>query len=191
MKQSIFYVNSVLKISIMVACFLGLKSSTYKMEAFISNENMNKTVNLSTMAVFINKEEEAKERENTEKLQKYLWGSIDSYTGDLTGYGADCALCTGRLACMSSLDLSNGRTTYVDKTYGEINIVASSKNLPCGTIIRFYNKIISDKEIIAIVLDRGVLGNDIDYLSPNEDYARKHVGRSSITYDVLRMGWTK
>ncbi|MCM1053118.1 MAG: hypothetical protein NC483_04010 [Ruminococcus sp.] len=189
MKYKLRYFNYLVKISIVIGVILGLRASTYKMEAFSSNENVNKSVNLSTMALFISKEEE--ERENEEALQKYLWGSIDSYTGDLTGYGADCPLCTGRLACMSSLDLSNGRTTYTDKTYGDVNIVASSKNLPCGTIIRFNNKIISDKEIVAIVLDRGVLGNDIDYLTPSEEYARKYIGRSSITYDVLRLGWEK
>lgn len=168
---------------------LVLKTSSSKIETYSNNENLNKNINLSTMAIFINKEEE--EKRNEEALQTYLWGSLDSYTGDLTGYGAFCPLCTGRLACMSSLDLSNGRTTYEDKTYGEINIVASSKNLPCGTIIRFNSKKISDEPVIAIVLDRGVLGNDIDFLSPSEEYAAKYIGRSSITYDVLRIGWKK
>lgn len=159
------------------------------METSSTNENVNKSVDLSTMALFINKEEEKKA--NEEALQKYLWGSLDSYTGDLTGYGADCPLCTGKLACNSKIDISNGKNTYVDKTYGEINIVASSKNLPCGTIIKFDNKKINDTSIVAIVLDRGVLGNDIDLLAPSESYARQHIGRSSITYDVLRIGWEK
>ena len=43
----------------------------------------------------------------------------------------------------------------------------------------------------AIVLDRGVLGTDIDLLSPSEDYARQYVGRHKITYDVLRNGWSR
>ena len=80
---------------------------------------------------------------------------------------------------------------HMNKTYGNINIVASSKNLPCGTIIRFDSARISDKPTIAIVLDRGVLGNDIDFLAPSEAYAAKYIGRSSITYDVLRFGWEK
>lgn len=185
-KRSFKYIT---EFAILFLVIFGLKSSSFKMETYSSNENMNKSVNLSTMALFINKEEE--QRRNEEALQTYLWGSLDSYSGELTGYGANCALCTGRLACMSSLDLSNGRNTYEDKTYGEVNIVASSKNLPCGTIIRFTSNRISEKPIIAIVLDRGVLGNDIDFLSPSEDYAIKYIGRSSITYDVLRFGWEK
>ncbi len=187
--KKLFYLTKTIKISILLFAVCMIYASSYKVETYSSNENINKSVDLSTMALFINKEEEAKA--NEQAMQKYLWGSLDSYTGDLTGYGADCALCTGRLACMSSLDLSGGQTTYVDKTYGEVNIVASSKNLPCGTIIRFNNKRISSEPVIAIVLDRGVLGNDIDLLTPSEKYALKHVGRSSITYDVLRNGWEK
>ena len=187
--KKITYLKYPLEIVIIFLVVFSTKASSFKTENYSSNENVNRNVDLSTMALFINKEEE--ERENAEALQKYLWGSLDSYTGDLTGYGADCPLCSGRLACMSKLDLSNGRNTYEDKTYGNINIVASSKNLPCGTIIRFDSARISDKPTIAIVLDRGVLGNDIDFLAPSEAYAAKYIGRSSITYDVLRFGWEK
>jgi len=187
--KKLFYFANIIKVSILFVFIYMIYASSYKMETYSTNENVNKSVDLSTMALFINKEEEQKR--NEEAMQHYLWGVLDSYTGDLTGYGADCPLCTGRLACMSNLDLSNGRNTYIDKTYGEVNIVASSKNLPCGTIIRFNSKRISEEPVIAIVLDRGVLGNDIDFLSPSESYAFKHVGRSSITYDVLRFGWEK
>lgn len=187
--KKIFYLKHTIGFMIIIISLFSLKASSFKKSAYSSNENMNKNVNLSTMAIYINKEEE--EKRNEEALQHYLWGVLDSYTGDLTGYGAFCPLCTGRLACMSNLDLSNGRTTYIDKTYGEVRIVASSKNLPCGTIIRFNSKRISQDPTLAIVLDRGVLGNDIDLLSPSEDYAAKYVGRSLITYDVLRFGWEK
>ena len=83
------------------------------------------------------------------------------------------------------------KNTYNDAEYGEVYIVASSKNLPCGSIISFYSNRISDGRNLAIVLDRGVLGNDIDLLTPSEEYAYNYVGRSSITYDVLRFGWEK
>ena len=189
MKKKLFSLKYIFETIIIIVAISFLKNSYSKEFLISSNENMNKSVNLTTMALFISKEEEQKELE--EKMQTYLWGSLDSYTGDLTGYGADCPLCTGRLACMPSLDLSNGRNTYVDKTYGEVYIVASSKNLPCGTIIKFDSKRISEDPVIAIVLDRGVLGNDIDFLSPSEQYAYDNIGRSTITYDVLRNGWEK
>lgn len=187
--KKIKYISYLIKLSIIVLVVLGIETSSFKTKSYSTNENVNKSVNLSTMAIFINKEEEQKRAE--EALQKYLYGVLDSYTGDLTGYGADCPLCSGRLACNSKIDLSNGKNTYVDKTYGTVNIVASSKNLPCGSIIRFTSKRISPEPVIAIVLDRGVLGNDIDFLAPSNAYAAKYIGRTSVTYDILRMGWEK
>ena len=90
--------------------------------------------------------------------------SIDTYTGDLTGYVYNCPLCTGRLACLSSLDLSGGNVSFNDEVYGNVRIVASSSNLSCGSIIRFNSSRVSDDEIIDIVLDRGVKDTDIDLL---------------------------
>lgn len=188
LSKSKFYLNNIIKVGIILVVLFGLNASTSKMETVSTNENINKSINLSTMAIYINKEEEQKA--NEEAMQTYLWGSLDSYTGDLTGYGANCAACTGRLAC-TGLDVSDGTDTYIDNIYGEVNIVASSSNLPCGSIIRFENAKISSEPIVAIVLDRGVSGNNIDLLTPSEDYALRYVGRSSITYDVLRFGWEK
>ena len=188
LSKSKFYLNYILKIGVIVVVLLGLSASSSKMETYSTNENINKSVDLGAMAIYINKEEE--EKRNEEALQTYLWGSLDSYTGDLTGYAADCPACSGFLAC-NSVDVRDGTDTYIDNTYGEVRIVASSRNLPCGSIIRFESKRISDEPIIAIVLDRGVLGNDIDLLTPSEEYAYNYVGRSSITYDVLRFGWEK
>mgnify|MGYP005801809843 FL=1 len=188
LSKSKFYLNYITKVGIILIVLFGLHASTSKTEAVSTNENINKSVDLSTMAIYINKEEEAKA--NEEALQTYLWGALDSYTGSLTGYGADCALCTGRLAC-NGVDVRDGTDTYIDNTYGEVRIVASSSNLPCGSIIRFESSRISDEPIIAIVLDRGVLGNNIDLLTPSEDYAYRYIGRSTITYDVLRIGWEK
>lgn len=147
-------------------------------ESKVNNNNLNKTVNLSTMALKI-----------SEFNYDQLYGAKDTFTGDLTGYVFNCPACTGHLACMSNYNIKDGTITYPDKDYGIVNIVASSANLPCGTIIRFNSSRISSAPVYAVVLDRGVLGNSIDFLSPNLDYAVSTVGRSSITYDVLREGW--
>ena len=84
-----------------------------------------------------------------------------------------------------------GPTTTFDKDYGEVQIVASSKNLPCGSIITYEAPYDNGKKVTAIVLDRGVLGNDIDVLVPSEKYARENIGRNKMTYDVLRFGYTR
>ena len=40
-----------------------------------------------------------------------------------------------------------------------------------------------------VILDASTLGNDIDLLSNNYEYAVRTIGRSSISYDILRTGW--
>ena len=84
--KKLFYFKKTLKVSILIAVIYIVCASSSKVETYTTNENINKSVDLSTMAIFINKEEEAKR--NEEALQHYLWGVLDSYTGDLTGYGA-------------------------------------------------------------------------------------------------------
>jgi len=181
MKNNIFLIiNKSIKTIVVIALVAFIHSSTSVIESKVSNANENKTVNLSTMALKVIENEE-----------NNLYSAKDTYTGDLTGYVFDCPLCNGTLACKSSYNIKDGTDTYPDSEYGNVRIVASSKNLSCGTIIRFNSDRISDEPVIAIVLDRGVIGNDLDLLAPNLEYALNYVGRSSITYDVLRNGWER
>lgn len=168
-----------LKLTIIILILLVMKTSTNVFETKVENENINKTINLSTMALKVIE---------TNALDKF--SAKDTYTGDLTGYAYNCPLCNGTLACAPSYNIKDGTTTYYDAEYGNVSIVASSKNLPCGTIVRFYSNRISEDAVFAIVLDRGVRGNALDFLTPSEDYASTYIGRSSITYDVLRNGWS-
>ena len=119
-----------------------------------------------------------------------LYTPIDSYTGDITGYAANCPLCGGTLGCTGQ-NVLDGTTTYNDKEYGEVRIVASSLRMPCGSIVEFKLDRISDKPITAIVLDRGVTGTSLDLLVENEFYAINNVGRVNITYNVLRYGYNR
>lgn len=168
------------KIILLIVAVMSLqKVNTVNANDKLSNENLNKTIDLTAMAVKLNE---------IQMADKYY--PLDTFTGDLTGYGALCPLCNGHLGCTGKW-VGDGTTTYDDEMYGNVRIVASSKNLPCGSVITFDAKNISDEPVVAIVLDRGVLGNDIDLLVPNEDYARKHVGRKKISYDVLRFGWER
>lgn len=174
MRKKIFKTIKILLL-VLVVLVCGMNSKCF--ESKVSNDNLNKTVNLSTMALKI-----------SEFNYDLLYGAKDTYTGDLTGYVYNCPLCNGHLGCLYKYNIMDGTTTYQDKDYGLVNIVASSSNLPCGSIIRFNSERISSSPVYAIVLDRGVLGNAIDFLSESTEYAYK-VGRSSITYDVLRSGW--
>ena len=172
-------VSGFIKLIIIVCIAIVIKSSNLVFsEVKVENENVNKVVDLSTMAL---KVEEFEEND--------LYRSIDTFSGDLTGYTFDCPLCGGTLACKRDYNIRDGKDYYDDEEYKRVKIVASSKNLSCGTIIRFNKPSISPEPIIAIVLDRGVPGNNLDLLTPTEDYAVKYIGRSTVTYDVLRTGW--
>lgn len=171
--------SRTIRMIIIILFVMASSSYVHIIETKSYSDNTNKNVNLSTMAMKVE-----------ELIENDIFSAKDTYTGDLTGYVYNCPLCTGLLACDWRYDITDGKTTYVDKTYGEVRIVASSKNLPCGTILRFKNSRISDKPVLAIVLDRGVRGNALDLLSEDINYAYM-VGRSVITYDVLREGWGK
>lgn len=164
--------------TIVIILFVILSTSyVHIIETRTYSDNTNKNVNLSTMAM---KVEELKEND--------IYSAKDTYTGDLTGYVFNCPLCNGTLGCMRNYDITDGKTTYPDETYGNVRIVASSSNLPCGSIVRFNVNKISAEPVIAIVLDRGVRGNALDLLSKDVEYAL-NLGRVVITYDVLREGW--
>ena len=171
-------VNYFVRMFLLLFVLIIAKSSTDIRDVAVENNNTNKTINLTTMAMKV---------EENEEIQKYT--AINTYTGDLTGYAYNCPLCGGKLGCLPSYNIMDGTTKYTDVKYGEVNIVASSSNLPCGSIVSFYSDRDGDGRIVAIVLDRGVRGNSLDLLTPSEEYASKYIGRSKITYDVLRSGW--
>lgn len=174
MKKIIF--NSF-KIIILLTVIFVCSSNNSSFVSKVTNNNLNKTVNLSQMSLKV-----------SENNYEEKFGAKATYNGDLTGYVYNCPACTGHLACMSNYDLTGGINTYEDADYGVVYIVASSVNLPCGSIIRFSSPRISEGPVLAIVLDRGVLNTDIDFLAPTYDYAIR-LGRSNFTYDVLRSGW--
>lgn len=164
---------------LLIAVFLLQRVNVVNQNAKLVNENMNKTLDLTAMAVKLNEIQYA---------DKYH--PLDTFTGDLTGYAADCPLCSGYLACTGQ-DVRNGVTSYNDQDYGNVVILASSSNLPCGSIVTFDASYISNEKVTGIVLDRGVLGNDLDLLVSSEAEALKNVGRHKLTYDVLRFGWSR
>ena len=154
------------------------KTTPREFTTLVENDNINKTIDLTTMAIKVVEDS---------TINKYT--VKDSFTGDLTGYAYNCPLCNGKLSCTPDYNIKDGTIHYNDIDYGEVAIVAASKNLDCGTIIRFNSKRVSNEPTYAIVLDRGVMGSAIDLLVPSEKYAYDYIGRSTITYDVLRNGW--
>jgi len=166
---------------IAVILFACSQVSLAKAETTTTNTNLNKTLDLTAMATKIQ-----------EIRQDSLFAPIDTYIGSLTAYAADCPLCGGTLGCTGRNVLYPERIIHhIDPEYGQVRIVASSRSLPCGSIIQFDLATVSDKKIVAIVLDRGVLGTDIDLLMMSAAEAFGQVGRRQISYDILRFGYPR
>lgn len=167
----------IVKLLIIILSISICQSITNSSNVKVINDNLNMNLDLTAMAKLV---------ESNAINSIYI--AKDSYVGDLTGYTADCPLCGGKLACMPELDVLNGNVEYNDVEYGKVKIVASSKNLPCGSIVRFASQKISDTPSIAVVLDRGVGSNNLDLLVSSYDTAIS-IGRATVNYDVLREGW--
>lgn len=180
-KEIIKYTGKIIRLTIVIFFVFIIANGSKKIESKVVNENLNRTIDLTSMAEKVQ-----------EELENNLYASLDTYTGQLTGYVANCPLCGGKLACKPSYEvLNNGVTTYSDELYGDVQIVASSKSLACGSIVKFESSRISEDPIIAIVLDRGVRGTALDLLTETVGDARTKVGRQTITYDILRNGWER
>ena len=80
-------------------------------EVKTSNNNLNKTLDLTAMALKID-----------EINHNDLYYPLDTYNGVLTGYAANCPLCGGTLGCTGQ-NVLDGTTTYQDKDYGTVKIV--------------------------------------------------------------------
>lgn len=174
------YIYRTVCFVLVVGVVLCMQNSSITTVTKAMNTNLNKNLNLNAMAKVI--ETFAYNDLNT---------VLDTYYGKLTGYVADCPLCTGYLYCTNQ-NVTDGTTTYIDNSYGTVRIVASSSKLPCGSIVRFENNTLSnDGYITAIVLDRGVTGTSLDLLVDSEETAITKVGSKKINYDVLRYGWTR
>ena len=172
------HMNRYVKLLIIFVAILSLIGASNGSQYKVKNSNLNLSADLSLMALKVE-----------ENIKNDIYSVKESYYGDLTGYGADCPLCGGTLSCKSSLDVLHGNVRYNDEKYGSVRIVAASKLLPCGTIVRFSAPKVSDEPVVAIVLDRGVAGTSLDLLVESNSIAIATVGRQKINYDVLRKGW--
>ena len=96
-------VNYFVRMFLLLFVLIIAKSSTDIRDVAVENNNTNKTINLTTMAMKV---------EENEEIQKYT--AINTYTGDLTGYAYNCPLCGGKLGCLPSYNIMDGTTKYTD-----------------------------------------------------------------------------
>ena len=188
--------NIFLKSSIIIVLVFVLEIETNNVVLNAQNSNLEKQVDLKSLAILDMSTIERLQYEqisSNEEVQEVPTlpenNPVASYSGKMTGYVYNCPKCSGRLACDASVDLTNGNINYYDNTYGEVRIVASSDNLPCGSIVSIHADKVSNEPIMAIVLDRGVYGTKLDLLMPSEHEAKMQIGNTPITYEVLRNGY--
>ncbi len=115
---------------------------------------------------------------------------LETQIGSLSGYGPDCAGCSGYLA--SGRYVGNGNITYYDSQYGNVRILSGDSSYPFGTIVRVKNSKFS--EFIGIVLDRGgAVGfgksHLFDLLFATSDEARTNAVSYNTTFEILRYGY--
>lgn len=130
-------------------------------------------------------------------------GYLEEFFGSTTGYGADCAGCSGTVSCSTlsgrSHNLIRDGIFYNDSKYGQVRIVAASfSKFSCGTIMSIDNGII--EPFMAIVLDTGSAmrkawknGNiliDIAFSYENSIGIHDATNRSgNVKFKVYRNGW--
>lgn len=171
-------------IIIVLLCFMCY-SSEYSYQFEIQNKYLAKHVDYETI-----------KEAQYELYMDSLFEPIETFTAELTGYGADCEGCTGLLACKyMKKDILYVQTNGIyinDKEYGVVRVVAADRKYPCGTIMKFYSKKLGKEPIVAVVMDRGgaIQDNRLDLLVESEEDSYKHVGRIyDLKVEVLRKGW--
>ena len=86
-------------------------------------------------------------------------------------------------------DARNGNIYYDDKEYGTVRIVAASKILPCGSIIRINVDAYDPDGMYAIVLDRGVSPGIIDLLKTSQRAKAPSRTVNNALFDIVRYGY--
>lgn len=110
--------------------------------------------------------------------------SSNTLTYKITHYGPDCSGCSGTTA--SGYNVSN-TIYYNDATYGQVRVVATSREIPLYSIIKLYNYKLGG-DITAIVLDRGVGSGIIDLLVESEAQASQFGIQRGVQIEILRSG---
>lgn len=130
---------------------------------------------------------------------------IDSYVGTVTAYGPDCVGCIGITASgykvAEKVDgvFNTITTTYNDKEYGELRILAADNSkFPFGTVLRISGSNI-EGYITGIVLDTGGAmrnawgqGNiliDLMFSTEYDGECNKFGRKRNVTFEVLRYGF--
>ena len=172
--------------------FLLIASSNPRGQIAVSNINTVKSIESSKLIFLPQETIELPEYQRVNSVNEIRNSSNKKieFIGTLTGYGPDCAGCSGNLGCPPHKNVKNGNITYNDSTYGDIRILAADPSIPCGSIIKIANYK-GLPEFIGIVLDRGsaIKGLTMDLLYDSEN-TKEDLGRQyEIDFKIERWGF--
>lgn len=198
MKKITTMVITVSSQLLVVFVFLFLLFGTVgsnKNVTIIANNNFNKMADRTLVLFEEEKEEEDKKVEVKEEIVVtpepnlfYDRAVIKTEVGTITGYGPDCAGCSGITASGHNLHES---IYYNDLEFGTVRILAADKSIPFYSIFRVSN-IPGMDPFLAIVLDTG--GNvgygkgtlfDLAHANEQNGVLPK---TSNVTFEMLRSG---
>ena len=134
------------------------------------------------------KKEEIKVEKPVESPKEEITDAIDTYTGKMSFYNANCNGCSGITA--TGVDVSDGKLYYNDKTYGNVRIIAAGSEIPKWSIVRLKNTSLG-KDVLAIVLDRGgAIGLGKTFLIDMLTNSNENKGgvEKNIVVEVIRKG---
>lgn len=123
------------------------------------------------------------------------------FTGQMTGYGADCAGCSGKgnLSCKTKKgvhSLLKDGEYFEDSEYGRVRILAAAlEKFPCGTIVRVthpnlgtFNAIVLDTgTAMKNALSRGEILMDLAYVTQKNSSIKLSTTKNA-KYEILRWG---
>jgi len=186
----VLYLFGILIFSFGISTFIVFSTSEEIIE--LNNINLEKTVDNESLLLIY-------EKLNNKDVDPVMYDTFleavenakyfdTSFVGKLTHYGPDCALCGGYLGCNGQY-ARDGNIYYNDEEYGTVRIVASSKTLPCGSIIRINVDAYDPNGMYAIVLDRGVGPGIIDLLKTHQTAWSPTATVNSVVFDIVRYGY--
>ncbi len=145
-------------------------------------------------------------QEKVDKVVEKGTGAVGAFTGRLSGYGPDCAGCSGYggLACRTKNggkhNLVQDGIYYEDSEYGKVRIIAAAlKKFPCGTIMQITKP--GKDPFMAVVLDtgatmvnkwnEGIMWVDLAYASEKDKttFGIDGLTGTNIKFEVKRWGW--
>ena len=110
--------NIIIKSVIIFIVAIFLENQTNNVVLNAQNSNLNKQLSLSSFAVVDITNDEYKvpdsEKEQVKQEEAVQEEPKNLINAKLTGYVFNCPSCSGKLACDSSINLSNGNVNYND-----------------------------------------------------------------------------